>query len=91
MALDCTGVVRSWRFAIFRRTFPSESELMQCITDRGEWVGQVPDDRLDQGADVNINHLHQQHVLTKDGSQVLASTQVPYRSSLFPWFPPTPI
>ena len=42
MTLFCSRVVWSWWLAIFSRTLPSKSELMQCISDRGERVSQVP-------------------------------------------------
>ena len=42
VTLFCSRVVRSWWLAVFTRTLPSESKLMQCISDRGERVGQVP-------------------------------------------------
>ena len=83
MALVCTRVVWSWRLAIFRRTLPGKSELMQCVANRGEWVGQVPGVRLDQFK------IHQSP--TRDDLLMLASTQVLCRSSLFPWSPPTPV
>lgn len=52
VALVCTRIVRSRRLAIFPRTLPSESELMQCVANRGEWVCQVPVDRVDQDVQV---------------------------------------
>ena len=48
VAQVCTRIVRSGRLAIFPRTLPSESELMQCVANRREWVCQVPVDRVDQ-------------------------------------------